>query len=678
MLFLKHMNKKIFTKKLNIALIVIALLAVLIEIFVFNISSFRTGGLQPLEIAADGITDENGDYYSEIYEVNGPVVNVYADVDAVDYDLAKVSVILTDEGDKYVYTTPEFIVCNGVMSTRYSNIYSCGQVSTVVVRVQAYEGTKVNINSITVNAHRPVDVKPLRLVILFAVMLLLYLSFTQSFIHEIYSDEKSLWQWIVSGIVITLLIVMGVRMAKSDLILQTANPWPHHRQYQELAHSLAEGTVVLTEKYVDPAILEVENPYDTIALGVEGIAYNMDYAFYNGNYYVYFGIIPEMLFYYPYYRLTGNDLGNVQVMYLLFAVFVAGAFVLAHGLAFKYAKSMPYFYRLLATAGLVLVANYIYLCARPDIYNIPIMGAVAFTMLGLGCFRCALNLGTGEKKIWTVIRLVLIFIGALSMAAVAGCRPQLLLLSGIAVIWFLFEDGWKERRLLTKKTITDTIVFALPYVGIAILVCWYNYARFGNILDFGATYSLTTNDMNHRGFNLERLFRGLYSFLLQPASYTTDFPFLVATNLNCSYMGRYMIEYTLGGMLVSNGFMFSILLLLISGHKKLEGGLKALIYYLIGAGLIIAAFDVNGAGVLYRYTCDCALPLSIAALIVWMIVLDKGHNIIRYDAATRLFAICIILGLAYSLCTFVATGNSINLADDNPVLYYSIASYFKF
>lgn len=672
------MIKTIFTKKFNIALIVIVLITVILELFVFNISSYRTRGLEEQVISGTAVTDENGEYYTEVFEVNGPLVNIYADIEAVNYDTAKVTVILTDEGDKYVYTTPEHIVCNGVLATRYSNVYPCGDATTIVVRVQAYEGTSVNINSISINAPRPVDVKPLRMMVVFAVLMLLYLSFTRSFIHDIYSDEKKIWQWCVSGLVAVILMLTGVWMAKSDLILQSANPWPHHKQYQELAHSLSEGTVVLTEKYLDPAILEAENPYDTIALGVDGIAFNMDYAYYNGNYYMYFGIIPELLFYYPYYMLTGNDLGNTQVICILFALFVIGTFALSHSLSFKYAKSMPYYYRLLATAGTVLMANYVYLCARPDIYNIPIMGAVAFTMLGLGCFRWALNLNDRPGRLDVIIRKCMIFAGSLSMAAVAGCRPQLLLLSGIAVIWFLFEDGFGSRRLLSSKTIVDTVIFALPYIGIAAVVCWYNYARFGNILDFGATYSLTTNDMNHRGFNLERLFRGLYSFLLQPPNITTEFPFLRTTDLKCSYMGRYMIEYTLGGILASNGFMLSLLIMIVTGLKKMDKSLQALIIYLVTAGLIIAAFDVNGAGVLYRYTCDCALPLSIAALTGWMVMLDKGHNIIAYNIAVRLFVIGLLLGLAYSAGTFAAIGNSINLADDNPVLYYSIASYFTF
>ena len=77
--------------------------------------------------------------------------------------------------------------------------------------------------------------------------------------------------------------------------------------------------------------------------------------------------------------------------------------------------------------------------------------------------------------------------------------------------------SFKKRELFGKKSIKETLALLLPVLPVAIAVCWYNQARFGSIFEFGATYSLTSNDMNLRGFNMDRLLRGLYCFLLQPA-----------------------------------------------------------------------------------------------------------------------------------------------------------------
>lgn len=59
-----------------------------------------------------------------------------------------------------------------------------------------------------------------------------------------------------------------------------------------------------------------ENPYDTIALQAAGIGYRADYAYHNGKYYVYFGIVPVLLLYLPYYLLTGGALQNYVAVFV--------------------------------------------------------------------------------------------------------------------------------------------------------------------------------------------------------------------------------------------------------------------------------------------------------------------------------------------------------------------------
>ena len=669
--------KDIFTRKFNIALIIVALMTLVLELTVFNYSALRSLGLTPISLSGEGYTDENGDFYSGPCEVDCQVKNVYADIYVEDYETAEVSVILTDEGDKYEYVAGEFTVCNGVEPTHYSNVYPQGEVHTIELRVMAEEGTHVVINSLWANESKPIDVKPIRMLVVFVLLLGAYLTFSRSFIHEYYYDPKNRVQNVITLLALIMLILIGRGLSKSDLILQDS-PWPHHKQYQELAHSLKEGSVILSDHEVDEGLLNADNPYDTIALMSDGVTYSMDYAYYEGHYYEYFGIVPEVLFYYPYYCLTGRDLSNATVIFILYALLAVGLFGLSGAYCSRYLKSLPYFGWLGVTFALALMADFVYLVSRPDIYNIPILAGSAFAVIGLALYRFALNMDASKGRKGYAGRLLLIAGGSLSMALVAGCRPQLFLIFGLVLIWFFFEDGIKSRRLLTKETLWDTVCFVLPYVAVAALVCWYNYARFGNIFDFGATYSLTTNDMNHRGFNLERIFRGLYSFLLEPTQVSADFPFVRPTELSCDYLGRYMVEYTYGGLLTANAFMFSILMLIGCGFKKMERPLRGMLIYLLVCGLVIAGFDANGAGVLLRYSCDCALPLSLAAGMLWMVYLDRGRNVIRYDISVRIAYVAFALGLFYSLMVFCASGSSISLINDNKALYYTLASYFRF
>lgn len=667
-------KKKILSKKFILMVAVVACVTMCIELFIFNFDALRSRGQEEIVVACDCSTDESGEYLSDEIEVNCDVSNICADLTVQDYDIAYVHAVLTDEGDEYEYSTPEYVVCNGVQPTKYSNIYPAGKVHTIRLGVRAAEGTSVIINSLSVNSRIPTDIKPVRVMIIFAVLLMGVLLWKDSFIHNVYFDTHKKWQYVVTLCALLVVIVTGKKMADSNPMLKVA-PWPHHKQYQELARSLEAGSVVLDGHVVDDGLIEAANPYDTIALTAKGIPYSMDYAYYDGNYYVYFGIIPEVLFFYPYYRHYGADMSNATVIYIMYTIFAIGTFLFSFGMTRKYIKSIPYFLWLMVTVCMCFVANFVYLCARPDIYNIPVMGAIAFGMMGLGLIRNALDIEHTKTRVY-VCKCILLFAGAFCMAAVAGCRPQLLLIAGVLLIWMLFEDGIKNRKIFTKKTIIDTFMVVVPFAMVAALVCWYNYARFGNILDFGATYSLTTNDMNHRPFNWSRLLRGLYSFFLQPANMTTDFPFLMPTVLDCNYMGRYMVEYTLGGMLSSDGFFLSVILLVGCGFKKIDRPIRALIIYMLVAALVIAGFDANGAGVLYRYTCDCALPLTVAAGMMWMLIFDKGRNIIRYDIGVKIGYIAILAGLFYSLLTFAAGDNSLSLSECNRALYYTIATYF--
>lgn len=75
-------------------------------------------------------------------------------------------------------------------------------------------------------------------------------------------------------------------------------------QYGALAHSLLNGRLDLQR---DPpaAMAEMQNPYDTAARQSAAPDALWDVAYYQGRYYVYFGIVPCLLFQLPFELLTG-------------------------------------------------------------------------------------------------------------------------------------------------------------------------------------------------------------------------------------------------------------------------------------------------------------------------------------------------------------------------------------
>ena len=659
-------------KKYIVSTIVIFLIAFVLEIFVFNFSSWRMAGFDAVTVAENADVSQGEDYYTETFDLNAVLWNVHADLEVAGDETASVSVILTDEGDKYEYITPEFTVCNGVPESGYCNVYPFGEARSVTIKVTAPEQGTVHINSITLNDRKPPDIKPLRLLAVFLIIWFGYLIWSDTFLHKVYFDISRKWQIAVTAAVLVVLIVVCGFINHADKVIM-ASPWPHHLQYQELARSLEHGSVVLSEQNVDPGLLEAENPYDTIALQAEGIAYSMDYAYYNGNYYAYFGIVPELLMYYPYHMLTGGNLSNYRATFMMFVLFIFGVFFCVAGIIRRYFRKVPFLFYLMICTATVLGANFIYLIGRSDIYNVPILSGTAFTFVGLGFWFLSLD----TQKLW--LKRTALALGSFSMALVAGCRPQLALISFISIILFMFPGKGQKRYLFSKETIRETACFILPYVIVAIPVCWYNAARFGSIFEFGAAYSLTTNDMNHRGFNFDRLLRSMYCYLFQPPVIKTDYPFLMTSVLEGNYMGKFLFEHTYGGILVANTFMASIWLMAVNGFRKIEAKVKAPVLFLIASGIFVAGFDANEAGVIYRYTCDFAPAFFLAAILLWLVLVsESGREILSYSFVAPLLYTCVVIALGYSFLTFIASGNSVCLENDNAALFYSIAEYFKF
>lgn len=645
------------------------------EVFVCNASSIKSLNNSEITICENAVTAKNGVYKSNTVHIGDYVENISIHLSLTNCTSANAYVTLSDEGDYYAYDLPEYRIVPEVESSGYINIHPYGRVNDISVTVKVPEGSIATIDSIRANVRRPFSISLFRIALMVAIALWLKAMWVNPAYNATVCDWKNVKVRIT--VVATLLIIFGIMKwltTSNELIVSC--PWPHHKQYQELAHMLDQGTVKLTERAVEPALLDKTNPYDTSALMIEGIPYNMDFAYYDGSYYVYFGIIPELIFYYPFYKLTGHDLANYHVMWILSCMMAVGVFLCVWQLQKRFSvrddgRGVSLLQYLSISLSLVFVSTSVYMCATPDIYNIPVMMATGLTWLGIGLWLCALNIEDGERTEESLTKLTILYLtaGSFCMAMVAGCRPQMILYSAVGVLFIV------RRMIFTKKRTGNLIAVVTPYMLVAALVFWYNYARFGSIVDFGATYSMTSNDMNHRGFNFDRLLRGLYSFFFQPAVYTHDFPYITSSVIDSAYMGKNLVEFTYGGAFVTNIFTLSAFAPLFGLWKKMKADSRIIYIVMMLATVIIAVFDVNGAGILYRYTCDYMPGLLVASLVIWLILLGCSNN---RTLIVRLLAVVVLAGWILSFLVLLGPGESTSLRENSPVLYESIRALFRF
>jgi len=648
----------------------LAVFVLLAEVVFFNFSTWKTLGCEPIVLAQDVCTDEKGVYTTGFAEIHENVKNVNVDLRVERYDKAEVTVSLTDAGDYYAYEMPTYTVTNGVKGCGYQNIYPFGEVNTLQVTVTVPEGTEAAIESIVLNAVRPFRFKVLRVVALFGIAAFGYMVVAHTgYGKELCKRKDKRQRGIITGAVLGLVVIAGLLSVSNPICVNS--PWPHHRQYQELARALKDGTVVIAEE-PDAALIAKENPYDTSALLAEGIPFKMDYAYYDGHYYAYFGIVPELLFYLPYHLITGRDLQNYMVIFALYCGLLIGVFGSLWELVHRFAKKVPFLVYLMTAVSISLMPHYVFVVARPDIYNVPVMAGNAFIWLGAYCW-----LRTGSGCCRPKCRALWYGLGAFFVAAVMGCRPQMILYGIVLFAVLLLPDIWKNRKNW-KQYSKEILAFCVPVLIVGIVVFWYNYARFGSGLSFGASYSLTSNDMNNRGFNFSRILYGLYAFILQPPVINAEYPFLQSAELECSYMGKHICEFSYGGMLWVYPLVISLLYVALGGWKKLTKQQKGFIGGLCAVSFIVAAFDITAAGILQRYMCDMAFGFALAAVFVIMLLVDKYNGSELSVWIVKGSYLCVCVGLIISFLTVITSADSICLQNYNPKLFYQIAEYFKF
>lgn len=176
-----------------------------------------------------------------------------------------------------------------------------------------------------------------------------------------------------------------------------------------------------------------------------GEPYLFDVAYHDGHYYVYFGVVPVLLFYLPFYLLTGANFPTAIGVLVMALLFILGATALLDRFARYHFRSVSLGVYLLLQMPLVFCCGIMYLVKFPTFYSLPIMCGLAFSVWGLYCWmRSRL---AAHKCGW-------LFAGSLCMALVAGCRPQLLVLSLLAFPLF-WRTYITERRLATRRGIVE-------------------------------------------------------------------------------------------------------------------------------------------------------------------------------------------------------------------------------
>lgn len=600
---------------------------VFLEIFVFNYRHWQSIDNVPVVAGytcSDNLNAEDENAFRVVSSETVP----YVEVDGLDIDVENIAfdiifpelgvtavetveyhLEVIDQGNRNRYALPQMEFMHLVPQSHYDYPDLYGNAHNIRLCFDnVYEGQLIRIEYLIINSKVPLMISKKRVLALFAFIYLLFLLRPASILYKYNAGEKSGVR--TMAIILLLLTELSftwwaIHMNKAFQDTQKDG----QRQFMLLAESLAQGE---THLLIEPpkALLDMEDPYDytermRVCVGDDEALW--DTAYYNGHYYVYFGVGPVLLFYLPYYLVMGHHINTLTVMFInAVFIFVAVALLLKEMME-RWFKDVPLPVYLMLTVIVSWGCGLWYLIMNPDFYGVPLATALALCFFGLYFWLHSI----GEDK----ISIPFVSLGSLCMAFEAAVRPQFLLVSFLALLIF-WNSIFKKRKMFSLKGIGETIGFIVPYILVAAGMMYYNYDRFGSVFDFGANYNLTNNNMPYRSFHLDRLLNGTIGFLFFPCTVTNRFPYFGLSSFSTTYQGPTGDEYLLGGLIYN--FSFLIITLIPWLFRKYIRNKLLFIYTCLApvATLVVTFVDANMAGVIMRYNADFAGYLMISFVII--------------------------------------------------------------
>lgn len=694
-------------------ILVFLAVALLLEAFVCNFNHFASAGYNTISLndklelkkGSDGqyrLTEVN--HTLEFSDLNTEVHNVWLNFDyRQPAQELTVKIQFTDEAHRTYFDSTEYTV--GVpdvpVSTlsdqsEYINLNTTGLVDNLKIEIS---GDQVNypikLTDVHLNERHPFAFNTARFLAIAGIIALGYAFRPRSTVYRIgIVDEPRLSKAaIIMTVVVEVYLLSTFLFLGSNLVgvateRYNSGSWDgksivntfqvggdNAQQYAELAKSFAEGRLYLAEE--PPQWLQdMDDPYDKGARDeaqkATGESYLFDVAYYDGHYYVYFGVVPVVLLYLPFYLLTGADFPTAIGVLVSVVAFVLGCSALLDRFARYHFRRVSLGLYLLLQIPLVMCCGVLYLLKFPTFYSLPIAMGLAFSVWGLYFWMRGRVASHPER--WYMA-------GSLCMALVAGCRPQLLALSLLAFPLF-WRTYITKRRLFTPRGAREFACLAAPYAIVAAGLMGYNHARFGSVFDFGANYNLTVNDMTKRGWNAGRLAPAFFAYFLQPPCVTGVFPYIQPAPFDTTYMGQTVKEVTFGGILACLPMLwvlpFSKRILSLRIAQRSTRTIAGVIIVLLLGGVLVALLDAQMAGILQRYYADFSFMFLAAAVLLAFIAnenLEPGTT--TANLLTKVLLVLVAASVLYSIlvCFIPETGW---LSDIYPWAYQDIVEAAQF
>ena len=322
---------------------------------------------------------------------------------------------------------------------------------------------------------------------------------------------KSAWKSLAA--VCALVIGVYAYMTQSG-VLELASPNAADAYYNLLVQGFRAGQLNL-KKDVPPGFAQLADPYDPDANAIyEPPPYRLlDLSYYKGKLYLYFGVTPALILFWPYVALTGHYLFHREAV----MIFCALGFLASVGLLFamwrRYFAEVSVGVVAACVLALGLAAGVPVLVSASDVYEVAISCGYMLTMLALAAIWRALH---EPERGWRWLA-----VASVAYGLAVGARPSLLF--GAVILLVPVVQAWRERRPVWAVLMSATGPILL--IGLGLML--YNARRFDSPFEFGTRYMVTAvRPVTELFFGLHYLWFNFRVYFLEPTRWSVRSPFV--------------------------------------------------------------------------------------------------------------------------------------------------------
>lgn len=241
-----------------------------------------------------------------------------------------------------------------------------------------------------------------------------------------------------------------------------------------------------------------------------------DFSYYQGKMYLYYGVTPVLVLFWPYAALTGHYLPDQGAVVAFFALgfFIAAALLRDIGRRYFPEANISMVVACLFVSGLAMA-----LAVYCDVNEAAVTCGFAFMMLALAAIWQAMH--SPKRGIWWLL------LASLAYGLAAGARPSLVF--GIVVLLIpVVQARYKASEQSPCQHVGLFLAAVIPAMLVGLGLMLYNDRRFGNPYEFGWHYQLDQfyRPISTKQFSLHYVWFNFQYYFLETPRLNSHLPFL--------------------------------------------------------------------------------------------------------------------------------------------------------